>query len=275
MSGRRRVDLEAFFRIDVFCRFQQSRTDRHCLVVSTLDVVDVKVEMNLLGCAVGPFRRNVIWCELNVEPVFPVDADGVPVVFRVVDCATPEFRPKRAFGGKVCGIEDGNTARDPHVVIIPRKASTDPLSDSSWKKLLVVLNHWERVVEVVKELTPLLVGVGMAEPLGVIFETIPLDQQQVSGRGLDALLKTDGPAPRRRSDDRESRSEGPFEVLLLSRNDVNYSVFEDHRSKLVHVKDAQPPSSRVGSLQKRGVDGASRLWPRESRWREVLCHLRG
>ena len=50
----------------------------------------------------------------------------------------------------------------------------------------VVLDRRERVVEVMQEALPLLVAGGLPEPLRVILERLPRDEQEIAARVLDA-----------------------------------------------------------------------------------------
>ena len=95
--------------------------------------------------------------------------------------------------------------------------------------LFVRFDRRKWVVEVVKGVTPLLILVGPTEPLGVIFDTLPFHQQQVTGRGPDTPFQTNGPASWHRGDDRAGRAERLLEVLHLPWDDVEYGVLKDHR----------------------------------------------
>jgi hypothetical protein len=44
--------------------------------------------------------------------------------------------------------------------------------------VLVAIDDWERLVEVMKELAPLLLLRRASEPLGVILEAFPLDEER-------------------------------------------------------------------------------------------------
>ena len=111
--------------------------------------------------------------------------------------------------------------------------------------LFVRFDRRKWVVEVVKEVTPLLILVGPTEPLGVIFDTLPLHRQQVTGRGPDTPFQTNGPASWHRGDDRAGRAERLLEVLLLPWDDVEYGVLKDHRWTSLR--------QRLGSLRPRGL----------------------
>ena len=57
------VDLEPGRRVKVVGRLQDPRSERHDVVVGGSDVVDEKVEMDLLRGAMGPLGRDVdSWC---------------------------------------------------------------------------------------------------------------------------------------------------------------------------------------------------------------------
>jgi len=64
----------------------------------------VQVEVDLLRRPVRPLRRNVVGCELDAHPGFPVDVDGVPVVV-YLDRASQKPSPG-AHGNQVGCVED-------------------------------------------------------------------------------------------------------------------------------------------------------------------------
>jgi hypothetical protein len=113
MPGRIRVHLEV---VRLFGRLQHVRTEPNDPIVSRWEVLDPKVEVDLLRrCPVGPVRLDVIGRELNAGPRFAVDDDHVPVIFGIhftVEYASPEA----ALGGEMRGVEHDDLMVDAHDV---------------------------------------------------------------------------------------------------------------------------------------------------------------
>lgn len=95
MPRRVRVHLEAGVRRQIVGRLQQPGPQAHGLLVSGRDIVDVKVEVDLLRRALGPIRWDVVRGELDGHPWLAVNVDGVPVVIRLHRPAH-QARPRRS-----------------------------------------------------------------------------------------------------------------------------------------------------------------------------------
>src|SRR5437588_12149522 len=83
-----------------------------------------------------------------------------------------------------------------------RRTSTPPAVSRRGRDRLEVLDGREGVVEVVEQRAPLLVLGRPAEAFGVVFEAVPLDQQQIPARLFDAAFEPQGTEARHRGDDR-------------------------------------------------------------------------
>lgn len=58
-------------------------------------VVDVEVEVDLLGGAIGPVRRNVVRCELHADPPLAVGVNNTVPAFVLEDPAAKQPGPER------------------------------------------------------------------------------------------------------------------------------------------------------------------------------------
>src|SRR5215467_2436248 len=81
MSGRVRVHLVAFGGIEIRRWLEQPGTEGDCFVVRGSRVVDVEVEMYLLGSPVRPVGRNMVRRQLHADPPLSSGVDdAVPIV---------------------------------------------------------------------------------------------------------------------------------------------------------------------------------------------------
>ena len=81
MPGRVRVDLVAVGGIEIRSWSEQSGAERDCLFVRGSRVVDVEVEMHLLGSPIGPVGRNMVRRQLHTDPPLSSSVDdAVPIV---------------------------------------------------------------------------------------------------------------------------------------------------------------------------------------------------
>jgi hypothetical protein len=69
------VDLKALRRIDVVGRPKEPGAESHDLGMSADEVLDVHVEVQLLGRAVGPLWRDVVGSELYADDPLPTGPD--------------------------------------------------------------------------------------------------------------------------------------------------------------------------------------------------------
>ena len=81
MPGRVRVHLVALGGIEIRSWLEQPGTEGHCLFVRGSWVIDVQVEMHLLGSPIRPVGRNMVRRQLHTDPPLSggVD-DAVPIV---------------------------------------------------------------------------------------------------------------------------------------------------------------------------------------------------
>ena len=118
MPGRIRVNLKPLRRLGVCRRPQQAGATRHRFGVSSGDIVDIQVEVNLLRFTIGPVRRNMVWGELKTETWHTIHVQRVPIVLNL-DCALQEACPEGALGGEVRGVEHDDLAERFHRTIKP------------------------------------------------------------------------------------------------------------------------------------------------------------
>ena len=78
---------------------------------------------------------------------------------------------------------------------------------------------------------PLLVLGRTAEPLGVILEAIPFDEEQIAARVLDTTRKAERLEAGHRRDDLLGPTESVLERRLLIGDDVEDRVLEDHERR--------------------------------------------
>ena len=91
-----------------------------------------------------------------------------------------------------------------------------------------MLDRRERLVEVMQEPSPVLVLRRLPEPLGVVFEPRPLDEQEIRARPFDASLQLQRLEAGHRGDDRARFGEGRLERILETGFDVEQGVLCDH-----------------------------------------------
>jgi hypothetical protein len=95
MPGRVRVHLVALGGIEIRSWLEQSGTKGDCLFVRGSRVVDVEVEMHLLGSPIRPVRRNMVRRQLHANPPLSSSVDdAVPIVF-LEDVPTENTCPER------------------------------------------------------------------------------------------------------------------------------------------------------------------------------------
>src|SRR5262245_61361971 len=91
-----------------------------------------------------------------------------------------------------------------------------------------VLDHGERVVEVMQKPAPALVRGRLAKALRVALEAVPPHEQQIAIRILDAAQQLVALVPRCRGDDLLRFLEHSLEGCALARPQVQDGDFEDH-----------------------------------------------
>ena len=83
--------------------------------MSCVDVVDPKVEVNLLWVPMGPIGWDVVGRKLDSDAGLTVDEHHVPP-FLCVNGATEESGPEGALGGQVSGVEYNDLMLELHSV---------------------------------------------------------------------------------------------------------------------------------------------------------------
>ena len=113
------IHLVSFGRSQIVGRLQQARAERDCLGVGSRRVVDVQIEMDLLGDAIGPIRRNMVGRELHAEYPSTVCVDHAVPIGIHNDAATQHSRPERALGGQISCVEHDYLPNDLHAARLP------------------------------------------------------------------------------------------------------------------------------------------------------------
>jgi hypothetical protein len=85
------------------------------------------------------------------------------------------------------------------------------------------------IVEVVQERAPALIFGGLTEPDGMVFQSPPMDQQQISVGSLEAAPQLMRIVTGHRRNDRRSLAERSFEGGFFAGANVEDGNFEDHR----------------------------------------------
>ena len=128
--------------------------------------------------------------------------------------------------------------------------------------LLVVVDRGERVVEVVEQLSPLLVRRRAAEAFGVVFEAVPLDQQQVVARSLDTARERQANEAAHRLDRRPSFGERILKGRFLTRHHRKHRVLEDHAdADTVMLVGHNPGLETLVALLTEGASDSGRGMP--------------
>src|SRR5690242_13771508 len=104
-----------------------------------------------------------------------------------------------------------------------------------------MLDPWEGGVEMMQQRPPLFVPRGLAEADRVVLELLPLDQQQIAARRLQAAPDRDRAKAGRRRDQRPRLVDGGFEGGFLAGLHVEQGGFQDHQSKTLPGSDARSP----------------------------------
>jgi hypothetical protein len=95
-----------------------------------------------------------------------------------------------------------------------------------------MLDRWEGVVEVVEELTPLLVIRRATETLRVVLKLPPRHEQEIAVRLLYEPMQLERLESWTRGNDGFRLSERPLEVALCARPHVEYRLLSDHAAIL-------------------------------------------
>lgn len=93
---------------------------------------------------------------------------------------------------------------------------------------LVVFHRREGVVEVMEKASPLLILRRAAKTLSVVFQPVPLHQEQIARWTFQAPVQTQRYEPRHGGDDVLCLCERLLEAPLLTLSDIETGVFENH-----------------------------------------------
>lgn len=98
MPGWVCVHLVALGGIEIRSWLEQPGAEGDCLFVGGSRVVDVEVEVHLLGGAMRPVGRNVVRRELHAEPPLSSGVDDAVPLVVLEDVAAENAGPERALG---------------------------------------------------------------------------------------------------------------------------------------------------------------------------------
>src|SRR5689334_22367266 len=103
----------------------------------------------------------------------------------------------------------------------------------------IVLDRRKRIVEVVQKPLPILILRRLTEANGMVFERLPIDEQDVAVRHLDTALQLVRYEAGHRSDDRRRLFERRFERSLAPGANVQHCDLENHLTSPV-CRSAEP-----------------------------------
>jgi hypothetical protein len=106
----------------------------------------------------------------------------------------------------------------------------------------VVLHGREGVVQVVEEPAPLLGEGRTPEALGAVLWLLPLHEEQVPRRTLEAPVQAQRPESGHGGDDGSGLIERILEALLVAPSHIETGLFEHHGPILPHGTHAYPGS---------------------------------
>jgi len=114
VPGRVRVHLVTLAGIEIRSWLEQPGAEGHRLFVGSSRVVDVEVEMHLLGGPVRPVGRNMARRQLHADPPLSSGVgDAVPVVL-LEDVPAENASPERALGTQVGRVEHDHLTHHVH-----------------------------------------------------------------------------------------------------------------------------------------------------------------
>src|SRR5215470_9117659 len=91
-----------------------------------------------------------------------------------------------------------------------------------------MLDDREWVIELVQEIFPFCIAFGSAKSYGVVFERLPLHEEQVAVRSFETPAQLMRDVTHRRGNQRTRNSKCFFECVPHRRNDVENCDFENH-----------------------------------------------
>jgi hypothetical protein len=111
------VDLVPFVGAEIGSRQEQPGAEGNRLFMCRPRILDVQIEMDLLGSSIRPIGRNVVWRELDADaPGAGGIEHAVKSLVSVIDVAAENLSPERAFSRRVCGIEHDYLTHHFHTV---------------------------------------------------------------------------------------------------------------------------------------------------------------
>src|SRR5207245_1950255 len=111
-------DLKVVEGVNLLGRLQHPRTERHDPLVSSLELLDPEVEVDLLRRRpIRPVGRDMVGLKLNTDAWRTVDDHHVPVLLGIHG-AVEHPGPEVALSRQVCRIEDDELIFYSHHVIL-------------------------------------------------------------------------------------------------------------------------------------------------------------
>jgi hypothetical protein len=98
MSSRVRVHLVTLGGIEIRSRLELPGTEGDGLLVRGSWVIDVEVEMHLLGSPMWPIGRNVIRHQLHADPPLSSGVDDAVPIVVLENVPAENASPERALG---------------------------------------------------------------------------------------------------------------------------------------------------------------------------------
>src|SRR5215469_8026090 len=98
MPGRVRVHLVTLGGIEIRSWLEQPGAEGDCLFVRGSRVLDVEVEMHLLGSPMRPAGRNMIRRQLHADPPLSSGVDDAMPLVVLEDAPAENARPERTLG---------------------------------------------------------------------------------------------------------------------------------------------------------------------------------
>jgi len=117
MPGRFCVHLVTLGGIEIRSWLEQPGPEGDCLFVRGSLVLDVEVQMHLLGSPVRPVGRHMVRCQLHADPPLSSSVDDAVPIVVLDDVPAEDASPERALGTQVSRVEHDyltHHVHDPH-----------------------------------------------------------------------------------------------------------------------------------------------------------------
>ena len=98
MPGRVGIHLVALGSIKIRSRLEQSGAEGDCLFMRSPRIVNVQVEMHLLGDPMRPAGRNMVRRQLHADPPLSSGVDDAVPIVVLEDVPAENASPERALG---------------------------------------------------------------------------------------------------------------------------------------------------------------------------------